>query len=238
MLSIMLKDGVQEFSDLDVGYVLQPGPDTHKVLREYQIGDVLKCAGVAKRYKMLVQAQIADTRKRIVQCRNNLVQLELHLLKLENEHDCHGTIFDIMSNLSYDNVDVSVSRVPEVSGHTRTGLLQDAVIDLCYDDDSFDEVGDCKSISMVNVDASIGMMHSIVHDDKVCVTTKVGGCATANYENGLDLSMSEDEEEDNEEDEDGGDDKDEDEDNKEELNVKMKEDHIRLGRQYRVKPFM
>lgn len=231
MLSIMSKDAVQEFSDLDVGYVLQPGPDTRKVLREYQIGDVLKCAGVAKRYKMLVQAQIADTRKRIVQCRNNLVQLELHLLKLENEHDCHGTIFDIMSNLSYDNVDVSVSRVLDVSGQMRTGLLQDDVIDLCYDDDSFDEVGDCN-------DASNGMMHSIGHDDKVCVTpAKVGGCGTANYEYRLDFSMSEDEEEDKEEDKDGGDDKEE-KDNKEELNVEMKEGHILLGRQYRVKPFM
>ncbi len=183
MLSIMLKDGVQEFSDLDVGYVLQPGPDTRKVLREYQIGDVLKCAGVAKRYKMLVQAQIADTRKRIVQCRNNLVQLELHLLKLQKEHDCHGTIFDIMNNLSYDNVDVVVPRIFEVSDQMRMGLLQDDVIDLSYDDD----------------------------DD--------------------DVSKDEDE------DKDGGDDK-EVEDNKEELNMEMKEDHILLGRQYRVKPFM
>jgi hypothetical protein len=81
------------------------------------------------------------------------------------------------------------------------------------------------------------MMHSIVDDDKVCVSTKVGVCATANYEYGLDFSMSEDEEEDKEEDKDGGDDKEE-EDNKEELNVEMKEDHILLGRQYRVKPFM
>ncbi len=183
LVLIMSKDGFKEFSDLDVGHVLQQGPNTSKVLREYQIGDVLKCAGVANRYKMLVRAQITDTRKRIVQCRNNLVQLELHLLKLQKEHDCHGTIFDIMNNLSYDNVDVVVPRIFEVSDQMRMGLLQDDVIDLSYDDD----------------------------DD--------------------DVSKDEDE------DKDGGDDK-EVEDNKEELNMEMKEDHILLGRQYRVKPFM
>jgi hypothetical protein len=116
---------------------------------------------------------------------------------------------------------------------------------LSIDDDSSIEAGGCMSISMANVGASNGMMILIADEDEIHDSTKDGVCQNAHDEYVLDLTMSdnddeaEEEEEDNKEENKDHGDGEEEINNKGGLNVKMKaEDHILLGRYYRVKPFM